>query len=97
MDKKTKTVLLIAAAVVAAYMGYRWWQNRKSGGAGLGTNLNSLAPALVAGSSGPASGLNYYAGTTNVTFTEPVAQSSSNTVRSNSEGNRIWPVTAGSR
>lgn len=59
MDSRLKTPLIIGGIAVAAYLIYRWWQNRNSGGGTgtLGTNLNSVAPELIAGSSGPNSGL----------------------------------------
>lgn len=72
MDKRLKTALILAGVAVAVYLGYRWYQNRQSNSQGLGANLNSAAPELVAGSSGPSSGLNYYAGSTTVDITEPV-------------------------
>lgn len=72
MDKRLKTALILVGVAVAVYLGYRWYQNRQSSSQGLGSNLNSAAPELVAGSSGPSSGLNYYAGSTTVDITEPV-------------------------
>lgn len=76
MDKRTKQLLIIGAVVLAAYLGYRWYENRQAGGStGLGTNLNSMPTALVGGSTGPMSGLQYYAGATNVYVTEQVSQS----------------------
>lgn len=61
LKKNHKILLGVAAAAIAAYFLYRWWQNRQAGqvnsptGA-LGTNLNSVAPELVGGSSGPSVG-----------------------------------------
>ena len=63
-----RTILVIGVLVVGAYFAYRWLENRNSSGTGLGSNLDSATPELVAGSSGPDSGLNYYAGNTNVTL-----------------------------
>lgn len=79
MNAKQKKAVLLIAIAAAAYLGYRWWSNRQSSssGTGLGANLNSLAPALVAGSTGPQSGLNYYAGSTAIYVTQPVNQSAS--------------------
>lgn len=78
MNAKQKKVVLAIAAVAAAYLAYRWWSNRQSNGpTGLGTNLNSLPTALVGGSTGPQSGLNYYAGSTSIYVTQPVNQSAS--------------------
>lgn len=79
MNAKQKKVVILIAIAAAAYLGYRWWSNRQSNssGTGLGANLNSLAPALVAGSTGPQSGLNYYAGSTSIYVTQPVNQSAS--------------------
>lgn len=76
MSKRTRIILIILALAVVAYFAYRWWQNRNSGGlqgntSGTGSNLNSLAPSLVAGSSGPNSGLNYYPGNTQIDVTLP--------------------------
>lgn len=82
--KKNAPLVWLAAAVVAAYFGYRWYQNRQAAnaasgtstaaGSQLGTNLNSTAPDLVAGSQGPNSGLSYYAGQTQVTLSQPASQ-----------------------
>lgn len=80
MDKRLKTGLILAGIAVAAYLAYRWYQNRQSNSQGLGANLNSATPELVAGSSGPSSGLNYYAGSTTVDITEPVTSSGKQTV-----------------
>ena len=75
MSKRTRTVLIVIAVAVAAYLVYRWWSNRQSSGTtdttGLGSNLNSLAPELVAGSAGPSSGLTYTPGNTQVDLTLP--------------------------
>lgn len=87
---KHKTPILLTVAAVALYFGYRWYKNRQanasgntaSSGAtttGTGSNLNSTNPALVAGSSGPASGLNYYAGSTSV----DLSQQASNPTQAN--------------
>lgn len=64
MDKKTGKYLLIAAVgALAIYLAIRWYENKKSnqygstqGGAGLGSNLNSVAPELIGGSTGPSIG-----------------------------------------
>lgn len=76
MKKKTKTYIIIGVALVAAYFVYRWYMSQQSGisgnaGTGLGSNLNSIAPELAAGSTGPNSGLNYYGGNTTVYLTMP--------------------------
>lgn len=66
MSKRTKVILIAVAVAVTAYLAYRWWQNRQTNSTGesLGANLNSVAPSLVSGSTGPDSGLNYTGGTT---------------------------------
>lgn len=63
MNKNTKILLIVAAVAVAGYLGWRWWQGRKAAGGdtssptgSFGTNLNSVAPELVGGSSGPTAG-----------------------------------------
>jgi hypothetical protein len=56
MNKTGKALLLAGVAAVAVFLAWRWWQNRQAataGGGQLGTNLNSIAPELVGGSSGP--------------------------------------------
>lgn len=58
MNKQTKILLLVAGVAVAGYFVWKWWQNRQANGntsptGSLGTNLNSVAPELVGGSSGP--------------------------------------------
>jgi hypothetical protein len=56
VNKTTKTLLWVAVAAVAAYLAYRWYQNKKSTAgqqgtsASLGSNLNSEAPELIGGS-----------------------------------------------
>ena len=60
MDKRTKVGLLIGVLAVAAYIAWKLWQGKQAGqsasdntnGAstsGTGSNLNSVAPELVAG------------------------------------------------
>lgn len=60
MSKRDKIILGVVALAVAGYFAFRWWKNRQDSGndaesptGGLGTNLNSVAPELVGGSSGP--------------------------------------------
>lgn len=72
MNPRLRTALILAGIAVAAYVGYRWWQNRNaSSSQGLGSNLGSVG-YLVGGSTGPSSGLNYYAASPNITLNEPV-------------------------
>jgi hypothetical protein len=103
MDKKLKTTLILAGVAVAAYLIYRHMKNSQQSNTGtgqLGTNLNSVAPALIAGSSGPSSGLNYYAGSTTVytaapvsTATAPTATTSPTTPTTSTGSGRRWPVS----
>jgi hypothetical protein len=58
-DKTIKTLLMVGVLAVGAWFAWRYYQNYKAGQTGsgvpqLGTNLNSIAPFLVGGSSGPA-------------------------------------------
>lgn len=57
-DKTVKTLILLAVLAGGGYLAWRWYSNYRAGQAGgvpqLGTNLNSVAPELVGGSSGPA-------------------------------------------
>lgn len=76
MPKRTRVILIVIVVAIAGYLAYRWYKNRNSTGlagntAGTGSNLNSLAPELVAGSSGPSSGLTYEPGSTTVDLTLP--------------------------
>lgn len=73
MSKRMRVILILIAVAVALYFAYRWYQNRQSNssGSGLGANLNSAAPELVGGSTGPDSGLNYYAGSTPIVIDLP--------------------------
>lgn len=95
MKKEQKLVLILLAVAVGGYLVLRWWENRQSGSneTGLGTNLNSMPTALIGGSTGPQSGLNYYAGATNVYVSEPVTQTSSSSKSSSGGGNELWPVS----
>lgn len=79
MDKRVRLLLIVGALAVAAYLGYRWMKSRQAGNAspdsptgGLGTNLNSVAPELVGGSTGPAVGP-ALSTPINITLTEQVA------------------------
>jgi hypothetical protein len=63
MSKNTKILLVVAGLAVLAYIGIRWYENKQAsqngntqGGAGEGSNLNSVAPELVGGSTGPSIG-----------------------------------------
>lgn len=76
MNKRTRTILIVIGVAVAAYLAYRWYTNRQSSATNsptgsLGTNLNSIAPELVAGSTGPTSGLVYNQAPTTVNLTLP--------------------------
>lgn len=78
MSKRTRIILIVIVLAIVAYFAYRWWQNRNSGGltsntAGTGSNLNSVAPELAGGSTGPDSGLNYYPGNTQLDISVPGA------------------------
>lgn len=56
MNKTAKMAIIIGVVAVAGFLAWRWWQQRQAatpGGGQLGTNLNSIAPELVGGSSGP--------------------------------------------
>ena len=76
--KQKKTYLIVGLVLLAILVLYFWYTRYGPGSAnspqgnaaapdtGLGSNLNSVAPELAAGSTGPNSGLNYYAGSTTV-------------------------------
>lgn len=77
MPKNTRTILIVVVLAVAAYLVYRWYQNKQAAqqaaqqsanNSTLGTNLNSVNPDAFAGSS---SGVTYYQGSTNVEVEEP--------------------------
>ena len=57
-DKQLWTLLIVAAVVIGGWFLLKWWKGYQKQGGGnlgqLGTNLNSIAPELVGGSSGPA-------------------------------------------
>lgn len=57
LSKNSKTLFILAGVAVVAYLAYRWYKSRAASsgasGGGLGSNLNSVAPELVAGSTGP--------------------------------------------
>lgn len=60
MNKKTAMILAVVAGVaVVGYVIYRYMQSRASSNSptgSFGSNLNSVAPELVGGSSGPSVG-----------------------------------------
>lgn len=59
MNKRTRTLVIVGVAAVLVYLVYRYIQHRggtDSGSGPLGTNLNSVAPELIGGSSGPSQG-----------------------------------------
>jgi len=74
-----KMLLLLGAAAVAAYVAYRMWKNYQANGGGpgspfqVGTNLNSIAPELVGGSTGPSVGPGVDL-PINITLTETIAK-----------------------
>jgi hypothetical protein len=97
LKREQKLLLILGAVALGGYLLLRWWENRQSGSneTGLGTNLNSLPSALVAGSTGPQSGLNYYAGATNVYFSEPVTQSTTTSTTGGSSGSWYSGINPG--
>jgi hypothetical protein len=85
LDSKQKKIALAVALVIGAYLAYRYLSGKKSGNSSaLGTNLNSVPAELIGGSSGPDSGLNYYAGDTTVNVTEDITSSASSSQSSGS-------------
>jgi hypothetical protein len=61
MSKQTKTLLIVGAVAIAAWLAWRWYKNRQANTSpsptgATGTNLNSVAPELIGGSSGPSVG-----------------------------------------
>jgi len=82
MSKNVKTALIVGGLLVAAYLVYRWYESKQSGttGGSLGANLNSVAPEMLGGSTGPSSGLTYNAAPTTVNLTLPNGQTSTSTV-----------------
>lgn len=83
MNKRTRIILIVILLAVVAYLVYRWWQNRQGQPQGnlipgTGSNLNSVAPELAAGSAGPSSGLNYYPGNTQLDISLPGSNEAEN-------------------
>jgi hypothetical protein len=78
--KQIRIGIIVAVVLVAGYFAYRWYSNRQSGNpsptGGLGTNLNSVAPELVGGSTGPDSGLDNIQPPETVTINLPNGQPS---------------------
>ena len=78
LSKPMQTTLIVAGIAVAAYLIWKWYQSNQSSSdsgtstSGEGTNLNSTLPEITAGGSGD-SGLDYMAGSTNITVEQPVA------------------------
>jgi hypothetical protein len=88
VSKNTRMLLVLAGLAVAAYLVYRWYENKQaaaaggnSGTTGTGTNLNSVAPELVGGSTGPSIGPALQAPVTiNITSTSANQNASANPV-----------------
>jgi hypothetical protein len=99
MPKNTRSLLLLGALAVAAYLAYRWYESKKAAAAGgsptgaLGTNLNSVAPELIGGSSGPSVGPALSA-PVNITLSETVTPDQV-TSSSTGIGNPGSPLTPG--
>jgi len=102
MSKTTKWIIIGGAAVVAAWLAWKWYSGKQStpagvasgnvgiGGTGLGTNLNSTLPELSANSGSPdTSGLSYYAAPTNINITEPATSSSSPSTASSTSSKAV--------
>lgn len=102
MKKEHKILLGAAVIAVLAYLAIRWYENQKSsqlgntqGGAAEGTNLNSIAPELVGGSTGPSIGPALSTPITiNVTSSEPKSPAA-NPVAAMASGTVVGPVDAG--
>lgn len=92
-------IAIIVAGVIAVYLGIRWYENRKAaqegntqGGAGLGSNLNSVAPELIGGSTGPSIGPALSTPITiNVTSPMPDTSLGANPVGSMVSSNNVVP------
>lgn len=91
LDPKMKKALIIGGLAVAAYLIYRWYENRQAANnasGGLGTNLGSAAAStLTSLSAGPSTELNYYGQNPNTTTTQsstPVTTSQSGSTSSDS-------------
>ena len=80
MNKQTRTLLIIGVAALAAYLIYRYISNRgneNTGSGALGSNLNSVAPELIGGSSGPSQGPAVSV-PVNITVSEQASENSNN-------------------
>jgi hypothetical protein len=65
VKKETRILLIVAALAVAAYIAIRWYEGKQAAAGGtagsnpnvpVGSNLNSMAPELIGGSTGPSIG-----------------------------------------
>lgn len=92
-------LLIVALAAAGIYLAIRWYENRKAaengtaqGGAGLGTNLNSVAPELIGGSTGPSIGPALSTPITiNVTSSMPDTSQGANPVGAMVSRNNVTP------
>lgn len=98
MKKEVKVALIVAVVAVGAYLAWRWYRNRQENQSGsptgsLGANLNSVAPELVGGSSGPSAGP-AVAMPLNITLTEaaPAPQDDGDHMKSHHHGGKGNPV-----
>jgi|SRR5215472_14210067 len=97
MTANRKHLILVAgSAIVAAivvYVAYRWYQARQGNQVGgLGTNLNSVAPELVGGSTGPSVGP-----ALNTPITITLNEAASSTAAAEMPENQMVPVNANTR
>jgi hypothetical protein len=97
MNANRKHLILVAgSAIVAAvvvYVAYRWYQARQGNQVGgLGTNLNSVAPELVGGSTGPSVGP-----ALNTPITITLNEAATSTAAAEMPNNQMVPVNANTR
>lgn len=99
MNKKTKTALILGGLAVAAYLIYKWYENRQannstsSGTGQLGSNLNSTLTSLNAG---PQTNVTtFYEGTSSQSTGSPITSSGTSTTGSSGGTTTPPPVTSG--
>lgn len=97
LSKNMKTTLIVGGCAIAAYLIYKWYMNSQSSSSANNSALGTTLTGLSAGSSGPESGLFYYAAPTDIYTMYPstTPSASGQTPANNSAGSGTGTGTTG--